>query len=207
MIAPMPLELADEPIAERGRTGRSCLRWWPARLIGQTADAVPPRVAAGLVMEAAFIASQARPRPGRPGPLDARRPAPAACRSPATTASAGDRVTRLPPASHGRHERARRQCRTLDRARRDHSPRLQLSEDPSGSFPCLPWPMTEPGVRSGVASPPTARVAASSAAVRPLTGWRQAGAISARGPMTKRRSWARGCGRIRPGPARSPARP
>jgi hypothetical protein len=74
MIAPMPLELADEPMLS--------VAHWPTamsvvvgRLIASTADAVPPRVAADLVMEAAFIGSKLDPDlvdPGRwtlaPGP-------------------------------------------------------------------------------------------------------------------------------------------
>jgi hypothetical protein len=72
MIAPMPLELADVPMLS--------VAHWPtavvvARLIASTTDAVPPRVAADLVMEAAFIGSKLDPDlvdPGRwtlaPGP-------------------------------------------------------------------------------------------------------------------------------------------
>ena len=74
LIAPMPLEMMDEPVLSEAH--------WPAamsvvtaRLIAMTADAVPPRLAADLVMEAAFIASKLDPDlvdPGRwtlaPGP-------------------------------------------------------------------------------------------------------------------------------------------
>jgi len=60
MTAPMPLELADEPMlsAAHWPTAMSVVA---ARLIASTADAVPPRVAADLVMEAAFIASKLDP--------------------------------------------------------------------------------------------------------------------------------------------------
>jgi hypothetical protein len=74
VMAPMPLELADEPILSEAH--------WPtamsvvaARLIAQTAETVDPRMAADLVMEAAIIASKLDPDlvdPGRwtlaPGP-------------------------------------------------------------------------------------------------------------------------------------------
>lgn len=74
MTAPMPLEMDDEPMLNEAH--------WPiaasvvaARLIAQTAEAVAPALAAGLVMEAAFIASKLDPGevdPGRwmlaPGP-------------------------------------------------------------------------------------------------------------------------------------------
>lgn len=60
LAAPMPLEMADEPPLNEAH--------WPiaaavvaARLITQTAEAVEPRVAAGLVMEGAFIASKLDP--------------------------------------------------------------------------------------------------------------------------------------------------
>ncbi len=72
--APMPMELADEPVLNEAH--------WPAvlavvaaRLMTQTTDSTPPQVAAGLVMEAAIIASKLDPElidPGRwrlgPGP-------------------------------------------------------------------------------------------------------------------------------------------
>ena len=60
MIAPMPLELADEPMlsAAHWPTAMSVVA---ARLISSTAEAVPPRVAADLVMESAFIASKLDP--------------------------------------------------------------------------------------------------------------------------------------------------
>lgn len=74
LIAPMPLEMTDEPPLHEAH-------WSPAlgvvaaRLIAQTTDIVPPRVAAGLVMEGAFVASKLDPDlvdPGRwtlqPGP-------------------------------------------------------------------------------------------------------------------------------------------
>jgi hypothetical protein len=58
--APMPLEMADEPALSEAH--------WPtamsvvaARLIGLTTDAVPPLLGAGLVMEAAIIASKLDP--------------------------------------------------------------------------------------------------------------------------------------------------
>jgi hypothetical protein len=74
VMAPMPLEMADEPILSEAH--------WPtamsvvaARLITQTTDAVEPLMAANLVMEAAIIASKLDPDlvdPGRwtlaPGP-------------------------------------------------------------------------------------------------------------------------------------------
>jgi hypothetical protein len=60
LTAPMPLEMMDEPMLS--------VAHWPtamsvvaARLIAMTADAVPPLVAADLVMEAAFIASKLDP--------------------------------------------------------------------------------------------------------------------------------------------------
>ncbi|MBS0363305.1 MAG: hypothetical protein JSR98_18165, partial [Proteobacteria bacterium] len=56
MIAPMPMEFADEPPLHEAH--------WPvilsglaARLMAQTKDVVPPAIAANLVMEAAIIAS------------------------------------------------------------------------------------------------------------------------------------------------------
>ncbi len=66
MIAPMPLEVADEPTLNEAH--------WPiasaivaARLITQTSEVVPPRIAADLVMEGAFIASKLDPELGDPG--------------------------------------------------------------------------------------------------------------------------------------------
>src|SRR5258708_17282400 len=66
MIAPMPLEVADEPTLNEAH--------WPiasaivaARLIAQTSEVVPPRIAADLVMEGAFIASKLDPELGDPG--------------------------------------------------------------------------------------------------------------------------------------------
>jgi hypothetical protein len=60
ITAPMPLEMADEPVLNEAH--------WPialavvaARLMAQTAEAVPPKVAADLVMEAAIIASKLDP--------------------------------------------------------------------------------------------------------------------------------------------------
>jgi hypothetical protein len=60
MIAPMPLEYADEPPLHDAH--------WPvilagvaARLMAQTAAVVPASVAAGLVMEAAIVASKLDP--------------------------------------------------------------------------------------------------------------------------------------------------
>lgn len=51
----------------------------------------------------------------------------------------------------------------------------------------------------GAASRPTVAARARSAALRPRVGCTQPGAISAKGPMTNRRSWARGCGTMSPG--------
>ncbi|HEY2356005.1 MAG TPA: hypothetical protein VGH86_01040 [Phenylobacterium sp.] len=58
--APMPMEVADEPMLNEAH--------WPivaslaaARLITQTAESVPPGIAAGLVMESAFIGSKLDP--------------------------------------------------------------------------------------------------------------------------------------------------
>lgn len=60
LIAPMPLEVADEPVLNEAH--------WPialsvvaARLMTQTKSAVDPRLGAGLVMEAAIIASKLDP--------------------------------------------------------------------------------------------------------------------------------------------------
>ena len=73
-IAPMPLEVADEPMLSVAHWA-TAMSVVAARLIAQTADAVPPRVAADLVMEAAIIGSKLNPDlvdPGRwsvaPGP-------------------------------------------------------------------------------------------------------------------------------------------
>jgi hypothetical protein len=59
-IAPMPMEVADEPMLNEAH--------WPivsslvaAKLIAQTAESTPPGLAAGLVMEAAFIGSKLDP--------------------------------------------------------------------------------------------------------------------------------------------------
>jgi len=64
--APMPMESADEPMLNEAH--------WPvlaslvaARLIGQTVESVPPRIAAGLVMEAAIIGSKLDPQLADPG--------------------------------------------------------------------------------------------------------------------------------------------
>lgn len=64
--APMPMEVRDEPLLNEAH--------WPilasmvaARLIAQTSDAVPPRVAAGLVMEGAFIGAKLDPELADPG--------------------------------------------------------------------------------------------------------------------------------------------
>lgn len=60
IIAPMPMELGDEPPLHEAH-------WAPilgvvaARLITQTAKIVPPKLAAGLVMEGAIIASKLDP--------------------------------------------------------------------------------------------------------------------------------------------------
>ncbi|MFI4965115.1 MAG: hypothetical protein ACHP9T_07080 [Caulobacterales bacterium] len=66
MRAPMPLELPDEPMLNEAH--------WPiaasvvaARLITQMAPTVPPGLAAGLVMEAAFIGSKLDPDLVDPG--------------------------------------------------------------------------------------------------------------------------------------------
>jgi hypothetical protein len=66
MIAPMPMEVADEPTLHEAH--------WPiaagvvaARLITQTAEVVAPGLAADLVMEGAFIASKLDPELGDPG--------------------------------------------------------------------------------------------------------------------------------------------
>ena len=61
---------------------------------------------------------------------------------------------------------------------------------------------TRNSARTRGKSDPIDADAASSRAVRPPVGCLQSGAISASGPMTKRRSAARGCGRINP--SRSP---
>ena len=60
MIAPMPLELADEPMLSEAHWS-TAMAVVAARLISTTTDAVPPRVAADLVMEAALIASKLDP--------------------------------------------------------------------------------------------------------------------------------------------------
>jgi hypothetical protein len=74
MNAPMPLELADEPMLSQAHWS-TAISLVVARLIAATADAVPPKLAADLVMEAAMIASKLDPDlvdPGRwtlaPGP-------------------------------------------------------------------------------------------------------------------------------------------
>jgi hypothetical protein len=74
MIAPMPMELADEPMLSEAHWS-TAMAVVAARLIGQTTDAVPPLLAADLVMEAAIIGSKLDPDlvdPGRwslaPGP-------------------------------------------------------------------------------------------------------------------------------------------
>ncbi|HEX3888590.1 MAG TPA: hypothetical protein VHW05_13930 [Phenylobacterium sp.] len=60
VTAPMPLEMMDEPVLNEAH--------WPvalavvaARLMTQTAETVPPKLAAGLVMEGAIIASKLDP--------------------------------------------------------------------------------------------------------------------------------------------------
>ncbi|THD70321.1 hypothetical protein [Phenylobacterium sp.] len=74
VTAPMPLEMTDEPVLNEAH--------WPialsvvaARLMALTAETVAPKLAAGLVMEAAFVAATLDPDlvdPGRwtlaPGP-------------------------------------------------------------------------------------------------------------------------------------------
>jgi len=74
VTAPMPLEVADEPPLSEAHWS-TAMAVVAARLIGMVADAVPPRLAADLVMEAAMIASKLDPDlvdPGRwtlaPGP-------------------------------------------------------------------------------------------------------------------------------------------
>lgn len=64
--APMPLELSDEPMLHEPH--------WPilasvaaAKLIGQVAGEVAPKIAAGLVMEAAIIGSKVDPELADPG--------------------------------------------------------------------------------------------------------------------------------------------
>ncbi|WP_372785382.1 hypothetical protein [Phenylobacterium sp.] len=66
MIAPMPMEVADEPTLNEAH--------WPiaaaivaARMITQTAEIVPAGIAANLVMEGAFIGSKLDPDLGDPG--------------------------------------------------------------------------------------------------------------------------------------------
>ena len=56
--------------------------------------------------------------------------------------------------------------------------------------------------QAGAASFPTCARAANADAVLPRAGWRQFGAISAKGPITKRRSWALGCGSCKPSVSR-----
>ncbi len=74
MNAPMPLELADEPMLSEAHWS-TAMSVVAARLITMTTDAVPPLLAADLVMEAAIIGSKLDPDlvdPGRwnlaPGP-------------------------------------------------------------------------------------------------------------------------------------------
>jgi hypothetical protein len=67
LVAPMPLEVRDEPMLSVAHWS-TALAVVAARLIGQTSDAVPPALAADLVMEAAIIASKLDPDfvdPGR----------------------------------------------------------------------------------------------------------------------------------------------
>jgi hypothetical protein len=73
-LAPMPLEVADEPKLSAAHWS-TALGVVAQRLIATTVDAVPPALAADLVMEAAIIASKIDPDlvdPGRwtlgPGP-------------------------------------------------------------------------------------------------------------------------------------------
>ncbi|HEX3365582.1 hypothetical protein [Phenylobacterium sp.] len=60
IIAPMPLELGDEPPLHEAHWS-SILGLVAARLMTQTAQIVPPKLAAGLVMEGAIIASKLDP--------------------------------------------------------------------------------------------------------------------------------------------------
>lgn len=60
IIAPMPLELGDEPPLPEAHWS-SILGVVAARLIAQTAQIVPPKLSAGLVMEGAIIASKLDP--------------------------------------------------------------------------------------------------------------------------------------------------
>jgi hypothetical protein len=66
MNAPMPLEMMDEPMMSEAHWA-TAMSVVSARLIASTADAVPPLVAADLVMEAAFIASKLDPDLVDPG--------------------------------------------------------------------------------------------------------------------------------------------
>jgi hypothetical protein len=74
LIAPMPLEVRDEPMLSVAHWS-TAMSVVVARLIAMTTDAVPPKLAADLVMEAAIIGSKLDPdlvEPGRwtlaPGP-------------------------------------------------------------------------------------------------------------------------------------------
>lgn len=66
LTAPMPLELADEPPISEAHWS-TALSVVAARLITMTTDAVEPRLAADLVMEAAIIASKLDPDLVDPG--------------------------------------------------------------------------------------------------------------------------------------------
>ena len=60
MNAPMPMEMNDEPMLSEAHWS-TVISVVVARLISATADAVPPKLAADLVMEAAMIASKLDP--------------------------------------------------------------------------------------------------------------------------------------------------
>ncbi len=66
MNAPMPMEMPDEPMLSEAHwsTAASVVS---ARLIAATSDAVPPKLAADIVMEAAIIASKLDPDLVDPG--------------------------------------------------------------------------------------------------------------------------------------------
>ena len=66
MTTPMPIDVPDEPMLSEAHWS-TALSLVAARLISMTTDAVPPRLAADLVMEAAIIASKLDPDLGDPG--------------------------------------------------------------------------------------------------------------------------------------------
>lgn len=66
ITAPMPVDLPDEPILSEAHWS-AAMAVVAARLIAMTTDAVPPGLAADLVMEAAIIASKLDPELGDPG--------------------------------------------------------------------------------------------------------------------------------------------